>query len=221
MTANTITLNQAQELQTAYGLVDDYLLGGVLPRNVRLGVAHIPRSSDGGVFLSNKWDDKGNGACHEILIDEHLLTLDKSRWVAALVHQMVHLLQYEHDSLPSNGRHYHNKEFAAIMRNVGLPLISLDPDRKEGSEVGQKVDYSIDSEGRFQKMIQILGDKLIISTQPRNAGTQLDVSAKMSRSAKYRHYCPKCDSGFKTDTKEVNLLCGKCGRKIQTETMSD
>ena len=67
--------------------------------------------------------------------------------LSTLVHEMVHLWQH-HDGKPSrNG--YHNSQWAAKMREVGL--IPTDTGEPGGKETGQKVTHMIEEGGRFDK----------------------------------------------------------------------
>lgn len=66
---------------------------------------------------------------------------------SSLVHEQCHLWQFTHGN-PSR-RGYHNREWAAKMKEVGLQ-----PDDGTGKETGQSVSHRIIEDGPFQKAYQ-------------------------------------------------------------------
>ncbi|BAU10582.1 hypothetical protein LEP3755_10670 [Leptolyngbya sp. NIES-3755] len=218
---NTITERQSKELQAVYDLLNRLLFGGRLPKNIRLTLNRLTRNRDGGLFVPQKWSDKNGRLCHEIVIDQYLLNLEKKHWIAVLVHQMVHLWQFEHGKkIPPHARHTHNREFADKMKELGLPVTASGSGRSKGSETGDKVEHTIEPEGEFERMMKIAEDQLDISDKPRDSATYLEPSANMPKSPKYRHYCPQCSNReFETDAKELDIKCGKCDNKYATEAV--
>jgi hypothetical protein len=162
-----ITQLQADEMMQCYGLINGYLFGNQLTNDVRLTLTYKTKG-DGGLFIPNKWEDSGGVKRHEIIVDENLLDLPGHRWVESLVHQMVHLLQYDWGVSPT--KHYHNKEFATTIESFGFTVESEDKDRP--GKVGQSVTYTANKQGRYQDMIQIIGGKLVLTHTPRNGSSQ-------------------------------------------------
>jgi hypothetical protein len=67
--------------------------------------------------------------------------------LSTLVHEMTHLDQ-RHFGKPSRAG-YHNKEWAKLMRDVGL--IPSDTGAPGDKEVGQRVSHYIEAGGRFER----------------------------------------------------------------------
>src|SRR3954447_10223192 len=67
--------------------------------------------------------------------------------LSTLAHEMVHLWQHHH-GMPGR-RGYHNREWAAKMREIGL--IPSDTGQPGGKETGQKVSHHIEEGGRFDR----------------------------------------------------------------------
>ena len=77
----------------------------------------------------------------------HFAGRPTSATLSTLAHEMAHLWQH-HFGKPSRSR-YHNKEWAAKMREVGL--IPSDTGQPGGKETGQKVSHTIEPGGRFER----------------------------------------------------------------------
>jgi predicted SprT family Zn-dependent metalloprotease len=74
---------------------------------------------------------------------------------STLLHAMKHLEQH-HFGKPGRGR-YHNKEFAKMMRAVGL--IPSDTGKEGGKETGDRISNYIEPGGRFARAVeQLLAD---------------------------------------------------------------
>ena len=77
----------------------------------------------------------------------HFARRTPTQTLSTLVHEMVHLWQHHLGTPSRNG--YHNKEWAAKMREVGL--IPTDTGQPGGKDTGQKVTHIIEEGGRFDK----------------------------------------------------------------------
>src|SRR5947199_6292043 len=74
----------------------------------------------------------------------HFASRPTAGTLSTLAHEMAHLWQHHFGKAGRNG--YHDKEWAAKMRDIGLIPVSHD---HPGKETGQKVSHDIEPGGRF------------------------------------------------------------------------
>ena len=132
--------------------------------------------------------------------------------LSTLVHEMCHLWQH-HFGKPSRAS-YHNKEWAAKMRALGL--IPSDTGAPGGREVGQKVSHYIDAGGVFDRACaELIGsgfDALYVELWSDEEAAK----RKKKSASKTRYTCPTCDSNAWAKP-AVNLICGDCDERMEAE----
>jgi hypothetical protein len=90
----------------------------------------------------------GTGITDEIALNpSHFRERTTEQSLSTLVHEMTHLEQH-HFGKPSRSG-YHNKEWALLMRAVGL--VASDTGAPGGREVGQQVSHYIEEGGAFAR----------------------------------------------------------------------
>lgn len=109
-----------------------------------------------GYFAPERWAERGGRRCHEIAINPSYIA--QSRLIEimqTLVHEMVHCWQYSFGK-PGSG-HYHNKEWALKMIEVGL--MPSDTGEPGGKIVGQVMsDYIIEDERFHKACLSLFGE---------------------------------------------------------------
>ena len=142
----------------------------------------------------------------------HFASRTPSQTLSTLVHEMCHLWQH-HFGTPSRAA-YHNKEWAAKMRSVGLTPTSTG--QPGGKDTGQKVTHIIEEGGRFDKACTAY-----LATAPAilyhdRAGDGEAATRKKKAASKTKYSCPTCDlnAWAKPDAK---LICGKCKKVMEAE----
>jgi hypothetical protein len=148
------SLEQQQSFQAAYEHLDRALFGGVLPPcYLTFTRAH---QVIGGYFSPNRWSDDNGNVAHEIALNaEAVARHDLLTVYGWLIHEMVHLWQFEFGK-PSRGG-YHNREFADRCKAIGLQPQDLDT----GREVGQRVNTSLIPGSLAEEAIASLPDMAI------------------------------------------------------------
>jgi hypothetical protein len=133
--------------------------------------------------------------------------------LSTLVHEMVHLWQH-HRGKPSRSG-YHNQEWAAKMREVGL--IPTDTGEPGGKDTGQKMTHIIEPGGRFEAACTAF-----LSTAPAilyhdRAGDGDAAKVRRKKAAsKTKYTCPGC--GFNAWAKpDAPLVCGDCQEPMQAD----
>jgi len=144
-----------RELLDAYDFYNEELFEGLLPQCM------ITLTQTGNYFaffkannfISVKEKDK---KLHEISMNVYYFALrDLRLTLSTLVHEMVHLMQYEEDT---QGRScYHNKRFAEIMESIGL--MTSQTGEEGGNRVGQQMSHYIIDGGTFDKCTKALMQK--------------------------------------------------------------
>ncbi|MBD2611521.1 SprT-like domain-containing protein [Nostoc punctiforme FACHB-252] len=198
------SITQAFEMSQIYNYLNKELFDNKLEENLILGLRHSLGTE--GSFLHGKWDDsKQKSSHHEILIDENLLNEEREYWLAVLVHQMVHLWQYQYGNNKPT-KHYHNEEFANKMQSIGLIIHTGYPNKQ-----------SINPDGKFMQVAQglISSQEELLSLKPRNASAQLgDNQSKNGK--KFKYSCPKCNASV-WGKFGLSINCGICDKSMELQ----
>ena len=112
-----------------------------------------------GHFSKDRWHDKQGNKTHEINLNPvYMAAATDIDICQTLVHEMVHLWQYEFGKPSRPG--YHNREWANKMEAIGLmPSHTGEPG---GRKVGQRMsDYPIKG-GKFEKAFQKMPKDLLL-----------------------------------------------------------
>jgi predicted SprT family Zn-dependent metalloprotease len=164
----------------------------------------------GGRFASL---DKLEEVTDEIALNPaHFAGRTPAATLSTLVHEMAHLWQH-HFGKPSRAS-YHNKEWAAKMREVGLT--PTDTGRPGGKDTGQKVTHMIEEGGRFDRACTAyLATGTAILYHDR-AGDGDAAARKKKTASKTKYTCPLCDmTAWAKPT--AHLICGDCNEEMEAE----
>jgi hypothetical protein len=196
------TKTQYAELDLAYGWFNEALFGGELPYCLltmnRKAKAH-------GYFCGDRFQTRDG----LIVTDEIALNPDSMRdrddraSLATLVHEMVHLWQHRFGEPPRKS--YHDKQWAAKMREVGLiPSSTGEPG---GKETGSRVTHYIEEGGRFA----VSYERLVATgwTMP-FIQTPGDVArAARQKASKTKFQCPCCEQAA-WGKPTLKIICSEC-----------
>jgi len=144
----------------------------------------------------------------------HFASRPTAGTLSTLAHEMCHLWQH-HSGTPSrNG--YHNKEWAATMRAIGL--IPTDTGLAGGKETGQKVTHLVEPGGKFEKSCTAFLAKHSTVLYQDRAGE--GETRKKKAASKTKYTCPDCQANAwaKPDT---HLVCGDCDQPMEAEEMGE
>ena len=157
-----------------------------------------------GYFHADRFAQNGSKTTvHEIALNpSHIRERKPHETFSTLVHEMVHQLQQEHGKPPKNV--YHNKQWAAMMKDVGL--FPSDTGKPGGHETGRYVSHYIVKNGRFDLAFDRFQKKYDMTL----FGDVITASKKGKvKTSKFKFQCPECgqNAGAKLTAK---LLCGEC-----------
>lgn len=143
----------------------------------------------------------------------HFAGRTTTRTLSTLVHEMVHLWQH-HFGKPSRSG-YHNKEWAAKMREVGL--IPSSTGQPGGRETGQKVSHYIEDGGPFERACAAyLATGVAILYHDRRRSDEEAKARGKKAASKTKYTCPKCGQNAWAKP-EADLICGACRESMGTE----
>jgi hypothetical protein len=211
MTAVNPTERTYKTLDDAYRFFNERLFGGKLPGCL----ITMQRSKKAyGYFAGGRFGSgDGKEITDEIALNpSHFRERTTEQSLSTLVHEMAHLQQH-HFGKPSRTS-YHNKEWAQMMRAVGL--IPSDTGAPGGKETGQKVSHYIEPGGRFAHVCAELmkGGFNALYIELWNEG---DAAKRKKKSAsKTRYTCPDCDMNAWAKP-GANLVCGDCDVRMEAE----
>lgn len=173
-----------------------------------------------GYFSGGRFASVGNPqeVTDEIALNPaHFAARTSTQTLSTLAHEMAHLWQH-HFGTPSRSG-YHNKEWAAKMREIGL--IPSDTAEPSGKDTGQKVSHYIEPGGRFEKACAAhLASTAAILYHDRAGDEQAAKTRKTKAASKTKYTCPTC--GVNAWAKpEVNLICGDCHETMEAEQPGD
>lgn len=142
-----------EQLQYAYERLNNALFGGELP-NCLITLQRRRRTY--GYFSGARFARHDGQATDEIALNPaHFRDRPVPEVLATLAHEMVHLWQH-HSGTKGRGR-YHNKEWTAKMKSIGLQ--PTDTGEEGGKETGDKVHHLIVPSGKFERAVTRLTDK--------------------------------------------------------------
>lgn len=187
-----ISVTQKSELHKVYSHLNKCLFSGMLTEDIYLQLAYSIQTE--GLFIHDKHDNKRTGETrHNITIDENLLNEPNNYWLIVLVHQMIHLWQFQYGKqVPA--KHYHNKEYVKKALEIGIIIQQSESNEQEIKE-DSLIIYAINNLPEVNLLL------------PRNVSSQLNSSSKNGK--KYTFTCPNCNSRVFAKYDSLDI-CGVC-----------
>src|SRR5579859_621023 len=131
----TVTSDIYTMLDRAYGYFNQQLFDSMLP-SVAITFQRHRRAY--GYFQARSFESKEGDKLGEIALNPlTFLERDDRAILSTLVHEMVHVWQFEFGKPSRNG--YHNRQFANKMKQVGL--IASDTGEPGGKSTGQNMTH--------------------------------------------------------------------------------
>jgi predicted SprT family Zn-dependent metalloprotease len=205
------------DLNTAYDFFNARLFEGKLPGCL---ITMQRRNRSYGFFVGDRFAERDSDQrTDEIALNpSHFHECTVEDILSTLVHEMTHLEQH-HFGKPSR-RGYHNKEWAGLMKRVGLyPSSTGEPG---GKEVGQKMSHYIVDGDRFQTVCAELmkggvGVLYVEKSGPVREKTEKEKKDKEQKNAsKTKFSCPQCGQNAWAKPDAV-LVCGICNAAMEPD----
>ena len=199
------------DLTTAYDFFNERLFDGKLPRCL---ITMQRKNKSYGYFAGGRFGTlDGEEITDEIALNpSHFKERTTEENLSTLVHEMAHLWQHHHGKPSRVG--YHNKEWATMMRVVGL--IPSDTGAEGGRETGQHVSHYIEAGGVFDRACAELV-KLGFEVPYVELWKEGEEKTRKKKAAsKTKYTCQSC--GVNAWAKpDVSLLCGECELELLAE----
>ena len=212
----TPTLETYNPLDHAYTHFNSELFAGELP--ACLITLQRKGKRIRAYFSPHKFENKEGTRTDEIALNPmHFNNRNEKDILSSLVHEMAHLWQHHFGKVSRHG--YHNKEWAAKMKQIGLHPSNTGT--QGGKETGDSMTHFIVERGPYEKAVNKLlargfsiqwkDSKGLIATtngaQPATTGKKK--KAAMNSSNRVKYTCGKCqvNAWGKFDLK---LVCGEC-----------
>jgi predicted SprT family Zn-dependent metalloprotease len=215
MTGPNPTQRTYKTLDDAYRFFNARLFAGKLPACL----ITMQRSQKAyGYFAGGRFGSvDGKEVTDEIALNpSHFRSRTTQESLSTLVHEMTHLQQH-HFGKPSRIS-YHNKEWARMMKAVGL--VPSDTGAPGGREVGQKVSHYIEPGGRFATACAELMRRGFDPLYVELWGEGEAEKRKKKTASKTKYTCPAC--GVNAWAKpQTALICGACRKKMEAEEAPD
>ena len=153
----TPTTHQFTKYQRLYDYYNDQLFKGGLPFCLLILSRNMEKVC--GHFSKDRWQDREGNSTHEINLNPvYMATATDKNICQTLVHEMVHLWQHEFGKPSRAG--YHNKEWAAKMKEVGL--MPSHTGKKGGKQTGQQMDDYPIAGGIFEKAFEKMPKDILL-----------------------------------------------------------
>jgi hypothetical protein len=193
-------------LQEAYDHFNKELFGGELPD---VFITYQRRSHMRGFFGANRFSERGGQfGRHELALNpDHFVDRTDEQICSTLVHEQCHVWQHVRGT--ASKRNYHNKEWAAKMKSLGLqPSTTGAPG---GKETGACVSHYVIPDGAFQhshKRLAATGWKL-------NLQSAHQPGAKGGKNSKTKFTCPECGQNA-WGKPDLAVICKPCGAEMKS-----
>lgn len=195
-------------LMTAYEHFNQELFGDKL----HSCLVHLHRKAKSyGYFAGDRFGNaEGTVKVDEIALNpSHFKDRTAEEVLSTLVHEMCHLWQHKYGKARKPG--YHDKEWAGMMKDVGLYPSSTG--KAGGKETGQRVSHYIIEGGDYAVSVAALLAKGYKLPYVELWNTDRKTAARKAAS-KTKYQCPSCHANAwaKPDTA---LVCGECREDME------
>lgn len=188
-------------LEEAYNHFNTTLFEGELYERVAL--QYQRRANSKGYFSPDRFSRRSDKLpYHEIALNpDTFIERTDAQICSTLAHEMTHLWQQQNGRA---ARGYHNKEWAAKMKSIGLQPSSTGA--VGGRETGQRVSHYIIPGGKFEKAF----DKLAATNWKLNLQSTPHAGPNGGRKNKNTFICPTCEQKA-YGKPSLAIICKPCG----------
>ncbi len=209
MTTNDTAL--VTMLEEAFDDLNADLFNGELP--LVIITLHRHRNAYG-YFAPERYSRvDGDEHTHEIALNPDTFKEHRDRDIlGTLAHEMAHLWQQEKGTPPR--RCYHDKQWAAKMKEIGLNPVNVDNPKRE---TGQRCSHTIEAGGPFAKSAEaIMSNGFHIAFHSQEEMSIAGELAKLKKKAKAKvaYVCPQCESKV-WGKPDMNIRCGECDEQME------
>lgn len=205
------TTRNYHELTAAYDHFNAALFAGRLPPCL---ITLQRKNKALGYFAGGRFGTRdGQEITDEIALNPtHFMGRTVEDVLSTLVHEMTHVEQHHFGKPTRPG--YHNKQWAGLMRAVGL--IPSHTGAPGGKDVGQQMTHYVEPGGRFERSCAALTGSGFVLPYVELWG-EGDATRKAKKAAsKTKYTCPDCAANAWAKP-ETSLVCGTCYKLDDTQ----
>jgi hypothetical protein len=209
MHKNNPTEAQYTAMHDAYHFFNLRLFAGSLPDCL---ITLQRKGGSYGYFASERFGTAdGSTVTDEIALNpSHFKYRPAAEVLSTLVHEMAHLWQHHFGKVSRGG--YHNAQWAAKMREVGL--IPSDTGQPGGKETGQKMTHYIEPGGKFAGHCEVLLSEGFIVPYVELWDEVKATKSKAKNKTKF--VCGSC-SAAAWGKPELKIICAECEEVMRAE----
>jgi hypothetical protein len=197
-------------LQEAYDHLNRALFDGSLPD---VFITYQRHAHSKGYFSADRFSGRsGELAKHELALNpDAFIGRSDEEICSTLSHEQCHVWQEAHGTPSKRG--YHNKEWAAKMKSIGLQPSSTGA--VGGKETGHSVSHYIIPDGPFTKAFA----KLAASGWKLNLQSAHRPGAQKGPSSKTKFTCPDCGANA-WGKPDLEIACIPCQKRMTSSAQS-
>lgn len=200
-------------LQNAYRYFNSHLFTPIFGHPVPEAILTLTSKKSAKGYYHHKRFNASGDRISEISICYNNLAYTTFDILSTLAHEMAHYEDFTVNYRPNKGRNgYHDKQWASIMRQIGLIPYCVDNGAKPGKETGFKVTHTIEEHGKFAvvatQFLSMYGDFPLAQNREVVIG---QVKKKKTRPV------AKCDCGTSFSLPyglNITITCNKCGKSM-------
>jgi hypothetical protein len=206
VSSTSITPVEYSGLQMAYDHFNHFLFDGKL---VDVFITYQRHARSYGYFSPDRFTGRLDAdGRHELALNpDGFVGRTDAQICSTLVHEMVHVWQQQFGKPGSRG--YHNKEWAAKMKSVGLQPSSTG--MPGGKETGQRVSHYVIPGGRYAGAFEAL-------TMTEWKGLNLESTHRTGNKNKAKFTCPGCGQNA-WGKPDLAIICELCGMKMRDSSI--
>jgi len=188
-------------LQEAYDHFNHELFDGALPD---VFITYQRRANSYGYFAADRFAGRViKAGRHELALNpDGFISKSDKEICSTLVHEQAHVWQHATGTAPKRG--YHDKEWAAKMKAIGLQPSSTG--MVGGKETGQRMDHYIVAGGAFEQSY----DRLAATNWKLNLESAHRPGEQKGPSSKTKFTCSSCRQNA-WGKPDLAIICKPCG----------
>jgi hypothetical protein len=202
-----ITPAEYSGLQEAYTHFNNQLWGGALPD---VFITYQRHAHSRGYFANDRFSGRlDKSAAHELALNPDGFVGETDKKICStLVHEQAHVWQHVHGKPSARG--YHNKQWAAKMRSIGLQPSSTG--MPGGRETGQRMSHYILDDGAFS----LSYDELAATGWKLNLQSAHRPPSRGGGKNKTKFICPDCGQNA-WGKADLRITCTSCGLEMPAD----
>ncbi|XVJ66889.1 MAG: hypothetical protein HEQ40_12245 [Lacibacter sp.] len=170
-----------------------------------------------GYYKPFGWNENQGAILPEINIHPSLLLIEPIELMATVVHELAHHYHQQYGKPGNYG--YHNKEFAEIMKSLGLQCSHTG--KPGGKDIGKNMSHFIIPGGKFENMFNEMPKECLVPFKPIEQDLNIVVDLKKvakekeraKRKVKTKYTCLGC-SLVMWGRPNAFVICGECDERL-------